>query len=391
MKIKALSGADAAGEAMRQIEPDVVAAYPITPQTPVMHKFAQFIADGIIQTELIRVESEHSAMSASVGASCAGARVMTATASQGLALMAEIVYIASSLRLPVVMNVVNRALSGPINIHCDHSDSMLVRDSSWIQMYSEDAQEVYDNTIVALKLAESKDVKLPVMVCQDGFITSHKVTGVETLEDNQVQNYVGEFVPQFHLLDLKNPVTYGPLDLFDYYFEHKRQQSEAMTKVFKAFEKASAEYSKLRNIKLNLIEPYKLDDAQIAVVCLSSSAGTAKAIVDELRKWDVKAGLLKIRMFRPFPGHHIVNALKNVKAFAVLDRSESFSLQGGPLFIDLKAAFYDSVQKPKSINYIYGLGGRELTMDHLRGVYEELGKIMNQENYDKIRYLGVRD
>ncbi len=391
MKTKGLTGADAAGTAMKQVDPDVVAAYPITPQTPVMHKFAQFIADGEVHTELIRVESEHSAMSASVGAASAGARVMTATAANGLALMIEIVYIASSLRLPIVMNVVNRALSAPINIHCDHSDSMMARDSGWIQLYSENQQEVYDNTILAIKLAETNKIRLPVMVCQDGFITSHEVMRVDLLEDKQVKDFVGEHKAVYPLLDTDDPVTYGPLDLFDYYFEHKRQQSEALTHVFKTFKQISEEYSKISGRKLNLIEPYKLDDAELAIICLNSSAGTAKFIVDELRGWGIKAGLLKIRMFRPFPKQLVADALKKLKAFAVLDRSESFSLQGGPLFTEIRSALYELNEKPKSINYIYGLGGRELTLDHLRQVFEELGKVVELNEFEIVRFLGVRD
>lgn len=389
MKQKALTGAEAAAEAMRQINPDVVAAYPITPQTPIMHAFAKFVADGDVKSEFIRVESEHSAMSACVGASAAGARTMTATASQGLALMSEIVYIASSLRLPMVMNVVNRALSAPINIHCDHSDSMLVRDSSWLQLYSENPQEVYDNTIIAQKVAEHDKVRLPVMVCQDGFITSHEVMRVDVLEDDKVRNFVGEFKPLYPLLDIDNPVTYGPLDLFDYYFEHKRQQSEAITHVFDAFDSASKDFESMSGRKLNILEPYKLEDAEFAICCLNSSAGTTRFVVDELREQGWKVGLLKIRMFRPFPAFQIAQALKNVKAFAVLDRSESFSLQGGPVFIDVRSALYELSQKPKAINYIYGLGGRELSLDHVRQVFKDLSQL--NKDYDRVRYLGVRE
>ncbi|MFH1399808.1 MAG: pyruvate ferredoxin oxidoreductase [Candidatus Woesearchaeota archaeon] len=391
MNTQALTGAAAAGEAMKQINPDVVAAYPITPQTPVMHQFAQYVADGEVKTELITVESEHSAMSACVGAAAAGARTMTATASQGLALMVEIVYIASSLRLPIVMNVVNRALSAPINIHGDHSDSMLARDSSWIQLYSENPQEVYDNTIVATKLAEHPQVRLPVMVCQDGFITSHETMRVDTLEDKQVQNFIGDYKQPYPLLDVDKPVTSGPLDLFDYYFEHKRQQSEAMTYVFGAFEKIADDYQKISGTKLNLIEPYQLEDAQFAIVSMNSSAGTTRHVIDELRSQGIKAGLLKIRMYRPFPKDQIVQALKHLQAFAVLDRAETYSLSGGPLFIDVKSAFYNQDKKPKAINYIYGLGGRELTLDHVKQVFKELPEINGRKDYDYIRYLGVRE
>ncbi|MBW2970973.1 pyruvate ferredoxin oxidoreductase, partial [Candidatus Woesearchaeota archaeon] len=331
------------------------------------------------------------AMSCCIGASAAGARVMTATAANGLALMLEIVYIASSTRLPIVMNVVNRALSAPINIHCDHSDSMMARDACWIQLYSENPQEAYDNTILAMKIAETPKVRLPVMVCQDGFITSHCVECVEVLETAQVKSYVGEYKPVYPLLDIKKPVTVGPLDLFDYYFEHKRQQSEAMTNVFTAFENASLEYEKISGRKLNLVESYRLEDAKFAIVAMNSSAGTAKHAVDELRQKGVKAGLLKIRMFRPFPKNEVVEALKHVDNFAVLDRAESFSLQGGPLFIDLRAAFYREKTRPKAINYIYGLGGRELTLEHVHQLFDELQAINGAEDFPYIRYLGVRE
>jgi pyruvate ferredoxin oxidoreductase alpha subunit len=390
MKIKSLSGADAAGEAMRQINPDVAPVYPITPQTPIMHKFAQFVADGEVKTEMIRVESEHSAMSAAIGSCAAGARTMTATSSQGLALMIEIVLIAPPMRLPIVMNLVNRALSGPINIHCDHSDGMLARDSGWIQLYSEDAQEVYDNNMIALRLAEEENVRLPVMVCQDGFVTSHEVMRVEVQEDAEIGKFIREFKPEHPLLDTEHPITYGAIDMFDYYFEHKRQQVEALTFVFEAFSRISEEYSRICGRKLDLIEGYRLEDAEIAVVCLNSAAGSTKYIVDELRGRGIKAGLLKIRMFRPFPKVQIMEALKGLKAFAVLDRAESFSLQGGPLFIDVRSSFYGSRNQPKTIDYVYGLGGRELTLEHIRKVFAELEEIKGKEDYDYIRYLGVR-
>jgi pyruvate ferredoxin oxidoreductase alpha subunit len=391
MKIKSMSGADAAGEAMRQIDPDVVPAYPITPQTPIMHKFAQYIADGAVKTELIRVESEHSAMSAAVGSCAAGARTMTATSSQGLALMIEIVYIAPPLRLPIVMNLVNRALSGPINIHCDHSDGMLARDSGWVQIYSEDGQEVYDNNMIAIRLAEDEKVRLPVMVCQDGFITSHEVMRVDILEDEEIRKFAGEFKPNYPLLDVEHPVSYGAIDMFDYYFEHKRQQSEALTFVFEAFEKITKEYAKISGKKLELIEPYRLEDADLAIVCLNSAAGSARYVVDELREKGVKAGLLKVRMFRPFPKVQIMESLRGLKAFAVLDRADSFSLTGGPLFVDVRSSFYGAKQQPKAVDYIYGLGGRELTLEHIRKVFSELDELKNKENFDYIRYLGVRE
>lgn len=392
-KLIPLTGDQAVAEAMRQIEPDVVAAYPITPQTEIVMGFSQFVADGKVKTEMIPVESEHSAMSACVGSAAAGARTMTATSANGLALMWEIVYIAASTRLPIVMPVVNRALSGPINIHCDHSDTMGARDSGWLQVYSESAQEAYENTILAIRIAECKDIQLPVMVCQDGFITSHAVEGIEIFPDEAVKKFIGGYRPQMPtLLDIDNPVTYGPLDLQDFYFEHKRQQSEAIKNSLSIIPKIIDEFNKTFNRKHDLIEEYKLDDAEVAIVVLSSTAGTTKAVVDELRKKGIKAGLLKPCFFRPFPKERIIKALSKVKAAAVLDRSESFSGCGGPLFSEVKSAMYDSQLKPLLNNYIFGLGGRDITTDEITKVYNDLTELVkSQKIKSQINYLGVRE
>lgn len=387
-----LTGDQAVALAMKQIEPDVVAAYPITPQTEIVMNFSNYVANGQVQTEMIPVESEHSAMSACVGAAAAGARTMTATSANGLALMWEIVYIAASTRLPIVMPVVNRALSGPINIHCDHSDTMGCRDSGWIQIYCENAQEVYENTILAVRIAEHKDILLPVMVCQDGFITSHGVEGVEVLDEQKVKAFIGEYKIDHSLLDIDNPVTYGPLDLQDYYFEHKRQQGEAMKNALKAIPEVLSEFEKTFGTRYDFIETYKLDDAEIAIVAMSSTAGTVKFVVDELRQKGIKAGLLRPRIFRPFPKEKIAAALKDVKAVAVLDRSESFSAEGGPLYTDIKAGLYDSGIKPLVTNYIYGLGGRDIFPADINKVYSDLqdaaktGKVKMPLNY-----LGSRE
>ncbi|MDP2921863.1 MAG: pyruvate ferredoxin oxidoreductase [Candidatus Omnitrophota bacterium] len=387
-----LTGDQAVATAMKQIDPDVVAAYPITPQTEIVMYFSNYVANGQVSTELIPVESEHSAMSACVGASAAGARTMTATSANGLALMWEIVYIAASLRLPIIMPVVNRALSGPINIHCDHSDTMGARDSGWIQIYCESGQEAYENTILAVRIAEHKDILLPVMICQDGFITSHAVEGVQLLEDKKVKEFVGEYKPDHPLLDVDNPVTYGPLDLQDYYFEHKRQQSEAMKGALKIMPDLFKEFEKAFGAKYDFIDTYKLEDAEIAVVALSSTAGTARSVVDGLRAGGVKAGLLRPRVFRPFPKEKIIGALKNVKALAVLDRAESFSAEGGPLYTEIKAALYDSGIKPLVANYIYGLGGRDIFPDDIKKVYSDLGAALkNKKVSNPINYLGSRE
>ena len=391
-KMIPFTGDQAVAYAMKQIEPDVVAAYPITPQTEIVMNFSNYVANGQVQTEMIPVESEHSAMSACVGAAAAGARTMTATSANGLALMWEIVYIAASTRLPMVMPVVNRALSGPINIHCDHSDTMGARDSGWIQIYCENAQEVYENTILAVRIAEHKKILLPVMVCQDGFITSHGVEGVALLDDKKVKDFIGEYNIENPLLDVDNPVTYGPLDLQDYYFEHKRQQSEAMKNALTAIPEVLNEFEKTFGTKYEFIEKYKLDDAEVAIVAMSSTAGTVKFVVDELRQKGIKAGLLRPRIFRPFPKEKIVQALKNIKAVAILDRSESFSAEGGPLYTEIKSGLYDSDIKPLVTNYIYGLGGRDIFPEDIKKVYKDLEEILSKKKViNPLNYLGSRE
>lgn len=385
-KYEALTGGAAVAEAMRQIDPDVVAAYPITPQTPIIETFAQFVADGKVSTELIDVESEHSALSAVVGASAAGGRAMTATSSQGLALMAEIVYVASGSRLPILMAISNRALSAPINIHCDHNDSMFLRDASWMQFYSENAQEVYDNTLIALKVAENKKVQLPVMVMQDGFITSHNVENVLILADKKVKSFVGKYEPEYPLLNLEKPVTVGPLDLFDYFFEHKYQQIEAMEESRKVIKEVDKEFYKLTGRKYDFIEKYKTVDADFVIVALSSTCGTAKMVVDDLRKKGKKVGLLKIRVMRPFPEQEIAKALEGKKAVAVLDRSNSYG-STSPVFTEVRSALYNLKKRPKLQNYVYGLGGRNIGLKDIEKVFEELIKGQVSDN---IKYIGLR-
>jgi len=393
MAIRAkLSGNEAVSVAMKQINPDVVAAYPITPSTEVPQYFSTYAANGEVDTEFVPVESEHSAMSACIGAQAAGGRSMTATSAQGLALMWEMLYIASAYRLPVTLAVINRALSGPINIHCDHSDSMGARDSGWIQIYSEDAQEAYDNFLQAVKIGEHPDVMLPVMDCFDGFITSHKVENLDILEDEAVKKFVGKYNPPYHLMDKDKPMSMGPLSLPFYYFEQKRQQAEAMKSAIKPILEVAAEFEKLTGRKYGLFEEYKMDDAEVAIVILNSTAGTAKDVVDELRASGVKAGLLKIRVYRPFPVEEITKALSKCKAVAVLDRADSCNAAGGPVFTDVTSAMYGRVDGVKVINYIYGLGGRDVTTDNIKEVYTELGEIAKTGKIKEVyNYLGVRE
>ncbi|MFH1577040.1 MAG: pyruvate ferredoxin oxidoreductase [Candidatus Margulisiibacteriota bacterium] len=388
MPVVAKTGNEAMAEAMRQINPDVVAAYPITPATEIVMIFAQFVADGLVDTEYVPVESEHSAISACVGAAAAGGRVMTGTSSQGLALMYEILPIASALRLPIVMSVVNRALSGPINIHCDHSDTMGGRDFGWIQLFSENAQEAYDNVLQAIRIAEDPQVELPAMATTDGFIISHGMEGVEVMEDQAVREYIGERKAKVSVLDVDNPVTLGALDLQDYYFEHKRQVAEAMKQAAPVIVKVGKEFGKKFGREYGLFEKYHLDDAEIAIVALGSTCGTAKVVIDELRSKGIKAGMLKIRVFRPFVADEVVKALSKVPAIAVLDRSDSYNAQGGPVFTEVRSALYDLANKPKIINYIYGLGGRDITVEDIHSVFADLQKV---DKKAQVNYLGVRE
>ena len=388
----ALTGNEAAAMAMKQINPDVVAAYPITPQTEIMQIFAQYVADGAVDTELVTVESEHSAMSASIGSAAAGARSMTATSSQGLALMWEMLYIAAGLRLPIVMPMVNRALSAPINIHCDHSDSMGARDTGWIQIFSENAQEVYDNTVQAIRISEHPDVLLPSMVTLDGFIISHAMEPVELLEDDAVRQFIGPYKARYSLLDIDHPITVGAIDLTDYYFEHKRSEIEPIFHVHKAVLEVAEDFERRFGRQYGLFEEYRMDDAEVAVVVLGSTAGTAKVVVDELRDQGVKAGMIKIRVFRPFPYAQLAEVLSRVPAVAVLDRSEGMAGMGGPVFGEVRSALYDSEKRPVVIDYVYGLGGRDITLEHITSVYKDLLAILREGRpASLVSYLGVRE
>ena len=390
-----LDGANSVAQAMRQIDPDVLAAYPITPQTAVVQNFSQFVADGIVNTEFVPVESEHAAMSACIGASAAGARVMTATAANGLALMWEMLYIASGMRLPIVLTVVNRALSAPLNIHCDHSDSMGARDSGWLQFYAETGQEAYDNTIQAIRIAEHTDLLLPVMSCQDGFITGHGVERVGILPDDAVSEFVGTDSPKHYLLDTDNPVTMGAWDFTDYYFEHKRQQSEALNNAMPIVEATSAEYAELSGRPQPIIDMYGMDDADYAIIVMSSAAGTTRAVAREWRAKGAKVGVLKLRLYRPFPAQRIVEAIKNCKAVAVLDRAISFGAYrgAGPVFTDITSALYnEGVSGLEIVNYIYGLGGRDMVPPMVESVFNDLRAIdASGDRGDLVRYIGMRE
>ena len=386
-----LSGNEAAAIAMKQINPDVVAAFPITPSTEIPQYFSTFVSNGEVNTEFVAVESEHSAMSATIGAEAAGARAMTATSANGMSLMWEMIYIASSLRLPIVMSLVNRAVSGPLNIHNDHSDAMGVRDAGWIMLFSENNQEAYDNLLMAHRIAENPNVMLPLMVCQDGFITSHSIENIELIEDDKVKTFVGEYKPDEYLLNKDNPIAVGPLDLQAYLFEHKAQQAEAMKNAKKVILDVAKDFEEMTGRKYSFFEEYKLDDAEIAIVCMNSTAGTTKYVVDNLREKGIKAGLLKIRVFRPFPAEEIAKALENVKAVAVLDKADSLNAAGGALFEDVTSAMYVNKKQVPMVNYVYGIGGRDTKADDIESVYNDLAQIAKTGEIDNpYRYLGLR-
>ena len=386
-----LSGNEAAATAMKQINPDVVAAFPITPSTEIPQYFSTFVANGTVDTEFVAVESEHSAMSACIGAEAAGARAMTATSANGLSLMWEMIYIASSLRLPIVLSLVNRAVSGPLNIHCDHSDAMGVRDAGWIMLFSENNQEAYDNTLMAHRIAENKNVRLPLMVCQDGFITSHSIENIELEEDEKVKEFVGEYHPEHYLLNEKEPIAVGPLDVQTYLFEHKAQQAEAMRNAKKVILEVAKDFEKITGRSYGFFEEYKLDDAEVAVVCMSSTAGTTKYVIDELRKKGIKAGLLKIRVDRPFPAEEVAKALEHLKAIAVFDKADSLNAAGGALFEDVTSAMYVNEKHVPAVNYVYGIGGRDTRADDIKKVYEELLEIAKSGKVENpYRYFGLR-
>ena len=388
----ALTGNDAAAEAFRQVNPDVAAVFPITPQTELMHKFAEFVANGEVDTDLVNVESEHSALSAVVGASAAGARAVTATSAAGFALMWEIVYVAAGLRLPIVMVVVNRALNAPLNIHCDHTDTMGGRDAGWVQLFSENAQEAYDNTIQAFRIAENPDLLLPTMVTLDGFILSHTQETMDLLEDDKVRGFVGEYRPEHYLLNAKEPILVGPVDLQDWLFEHKRANIEATTRAPRIVREVGEEFGKLSGRPYGLVEGYRTEDAELVIIVLGSTAGTAKEAADEMREKGVGAGVVKIRSFRPFPAQEIFQSMPKAKACAVLDRSIAFGLGAGPVFHEVRSYGCEFGSKIPFVSYIYGIGGRDISTDHIGSVYDDLKEVARTGKVGvRDRYLNLRD
>lgn len=387
-----LSGNEAIATAMRQINPDVFAMFPITPSTEIPQYFAQYVADGKVDTEFICVESEHSSMSACIGAEAAGCRAITATSSAGLAFMNEVLYVAASARLPIVLAVACRALTGPININHDYSDSMAERDSGFIQIYAENNQEAYDNYLQAHRIGEHPEVRLPVMICEDGFITSHALENIELESDEAVKAFVGEYHPENYLLKHENPLAVGPYGTSPYYMEARVAQAEAMKNAKKVILEVAADFERTFGRKYGFFEEYRMEDAEIALVLMGSSAGTAKAAVDELRENGVKAGLIKVRVFRPFPGEELAQALKNCRAVAVLDKSEGFSANGGPLFAETASVCINLDRRPKMVDIVYGLGGRDFTVDQAKRVFARLEKIVATGETGPIySHMGQRD
>jgi pyruvate ferredoxin oxidoreductase alpha subunit len=391
-KTVATTGNILVAEAFRQCAPDVVAAYPITPQTTIVEEFAKFVAQGRVHTEYVTVESEHSAMSACVGASAAGARVMTATSSQGLAYMWEELHIASGMRLPIVMANANRAISAPINIHCDHSDIMGARDAGWVIYFAETAQEAYDNTLMSIRVAEHPDVMLPVMTTLDGFITTHTIDRAEVMGDEDVAKFVGEYKPEFALLDTDNPTSHGTFaSLGLTYFEFKKAQRTAIDNSMAVIKQVGAEFAELSGRPFDVVEGWGMEDADVAIVALGSTAGNARHVARQLRDKGVKAGVLKVRVYRPFPVTEVIDALKNVKAVAVLDRAESFGAEGGPLYLEVRSALFDLEKRAAIVNYIYGLGGADVKLDLINRVYSDLVDLADGVGEPgRLVYLGVR-
>ena len=386
-----LSGNEAIAYAMKQINPDVMGAFPITPSTEIPQYFSTYVDNGEVDTEFIAVESEHSAMSTCIGAQAAGARAISATSSCGLIYMAEMLYVAASDRLPITLAVSCRALSGPININNDHSDIMSVRDAGWIMLYAETNQEAYDNYLMAMRVGEA--VQLPIMICQDGFITSHAIENIELVETDKVKAFVGEYHPEHYLLKKDEPMAVGAYATPVYYIEAKRQQAQAMMDAKDVIKQVSKEFAEMTGRSYGLIEKFMMDDAEEAIVIIGSSAGTAKEAVKVLREQGKKVGLIKIRSIRPFPAEEIAEALKNVKTFAVMDKADSFNGHCGPMGSEVATAMYaNNITAPKMINYIYGLGGRDVRVESIQRVFEELEKITaSGETGETYRYLDVRE
>lgn len=390
-KKERMSGNEAVSYAIRQVNPDVMPAFPITPSTEIPQMVSTYIANGEMDTEFIPVESEHSSMSATIGAEAAGARSLTATSSAGLALMWEELLLAASNRMPCALALVNRTLSGPININCDHSDGMGARDTGWIQIYAESNQEVYDNFIQAYPIAEDPRVHLPIMICQDGFITSHAVMNINLLEDQEVKDFVGEYQPEEYLLNPGKPIAVGPYSVTNYAMEAKKNQEIALENSKEVILEVAKKFEKLSGRSYGLFEEYKTKDADYIMLLIGSAAGTAKQAVDDLRAKGIKAGVIKLRVFRPFPANELAEALKNCKAVAIMDRTESYNGNGGPLGSEVTAGLFRNKVMIQAVNYIYGLAGRDFTVEDVYDIFRELkDAVENGHEVEQYQYVGLR-
>lgn len=386
-----MSGNEAVAYAICQVEPDVMPAFPITPSTEIPQMVSNYIANGQMDTDFIPVESEHSAMSAAIGSEAAGARTMTATSSAGLALMWEELLLAASNRLPIALTLVNRTLSGPININCDHTDGMGARDTGWIQIYAEDNQEVYDNFIQAYPIAEDKRVHLPIMICQDGFITSHAVQNINLLESESVKAFAGTYEPEEYLLNPGKPVSVGPYSISNFVMEARKAQAEAMENAKEVILEVADKFAEMSGRQYGLFEEYRTEDAEYIMVIMGSAAGTAKQAVDELREEGWKVGVLKLRVFRPFPEKEIAEALAGCKAAAIMDRCESYNGNAAPLASEICAGLYRTKTMIEAVNYTYGLGGRDFTTEHVRGIFAELKALVEEgKAVPQNQYIGLR-
>ncbi len=389
--IEVWDGNMAASQALRQAQVDVVAAYPITPSTPIVQNYSKFLADGYIDGEFIMVESEHAAMSGCVGAAAAGGRVATATSSQGFALMIEVLYQASGMRLPIVLTLVNRALAAPLNVNGDHSDMYLGRDAGWINLCAYNPQEAYDLTLLAFKIGEEHSVRLPVMVHQDGFITSHTAQNVKPLSDDDAYNFIGEYKPKNSMLDFKKPVTYGVQTEEDWHFEHKARQHNDLMHSMSVIKEVFAEFKAKTSREYSVVEKYDMSDAEVVIVALGSTVESARVSAKEMRKSGIKAGVVGIRVLRPFPYEEIKEALSGVKVIGTLDRSAPGGTFG-MLYNEISGALYNAKNRPMILNYIYGLGGRDMKIEDLNALFKELKECADagEIKYPLQQFIGLR-
>lgn len=382
----AINGDGAVALAWKQLNPDVCAAYPITPQTIIVEDFAKYVANGEVDTEFVDVESEHSALTLCTTSSAAGARTFTATASQGLAYMWEMLPITSAMRVPVMMAVANRTVSGPININNDHGDVMSARDTGWLSLFSENVQEAYDMSIIGLKIAENPEVQLPVLVNLDGFILTHAIERMTPLETQAVREYIGPFKPMHPLLDTDHPVTHNLMDGPLFYFPHKYQMVIAMRNAIGVAKDAMAEFKDISGREYHLVEEYKCDDAEYVAFVLGSSFGTMKEAVDRLRSEGMKVGVAMPRVYRPWPAEDIAKLVKGKKGILVMDRHLSIGAYG-PMYPEICAAAALNDKMPKMYNFIYGLGGADTMVSDFMNVYKQV----ESGTAKTVNFVGVKE